>query len=325
MMNPKCGFSVAIFTSFVLMQEIKSFAKDGKLEAITALNIIGNTRTDMCSAANLNLTLDFTLWNGYTNLAIHNANYMSTRIYQNKGTLESIPDLTFFNFVRNVVITGSPKVFSSGLAFEPGVFSRYKEFAPYAYYKHGVIRLYDLSLSYVYTSVDSEWYYKLKSRKWDNASSILTEIHQRNGSTDMEDENVVMYFAQKEDGYWSKLYFDCGFSNIWLVTFSVPIFGQDATGKPVFKGVAFIDMNLNESDINQCDIDDDDESADIFLNVFRGTHKCLPNTKCQFQPGLGFRKGSYNCLQVNGSFFNSEGRLLVILFGIGFQIFWTAW
>ncbi|CAG2228857.1 GPR158 [Mytilus edulis] len=128
-----------------------------------------------------------------------------------------------------------------------------------------------------------------------------------NGSTDIQDENIVMYFAKQEDGYWSQPYFDCGFSDIWLVTFSVPIFGQDATGKPAFKGVAFIDMNLNDTDINQCDLDDDDESIDIFLNVFRSTHECLPDTKCQFLPGLGFKKGGYSCLQVNGSFSNSEG------------------
>ncbi|XP_071125323.1 metabotropic glycine receptor-like [Mytilus edulis] len=325
MMNTTCRVSVFFFICFILMHGLILFVKGGKSDAITALNIIGNTHTDMCSASNLYLTLDFTLWNGYANLAIYNANYMSTIIYQNKGILESIPDLTFFNLARNVVMTGSPQVFSSGLAFEPDVFSRYKAFAPYAYYKHGVIRLYDLSLSYVYqTSVDSEWYYNLESRKWDNASSILTERHQRNDSTDIQDENIVMYFAKQEDGYWSQPYFDCGFSDSWLVTFSVPIFGQDATGKPAFKGVAFIDMNLNDTDINQCDLDDDDESIDIFLNVFRGTHECLPDTKCQFLPGLGFKKGGYSCLQVNGSFSNSEGILLVILFGIGFQIFWTV-
>ncbi|XP_063414842.1 metabotropic glycine receptor-like [Mytilus trossulus] len=327
-MNLKRRVSVLVFTCLILMHGTIFFVKGGQLEAITALNIIENTHTDMCSgsAANLNLTLDFTRWNKYTNLAIYNANYMTTLIYQNKGTMESIPDLTFFNLARNVVITGAPKVFSSGLAFELGVFLRYKEFAPYAYYKNGVIRLFDLSLSYVYqTSVDAEWYYNLKSRNWDNASSILTETHQRNGSTDIQDEKIVMYFGQKEDGHWIKPYFDCGFSNIWLVTFSVPIFGQDPSGKPTFKGVAFIDMNLNDTDINQCELDDDDESIDIFLNIFRGTHTCLPDTKCQFQPGLGFRKGGYSCLQVDGSFSNSEGILLVILFGIGFQIFLTAW
>lgn len=180
MMNTTCRVSVFIFICFILMHGLILFVKGGKSDAITALNIIGNTHTDICSASKLYLTLDFTLWNGYANLAIYNANYMSTIIYQNKGILESIPDLTFFNLARNVVMTGSPQVFSSGLAFEPDVFSRYKAFAPYAYYKHGVIRLYDLSLSYVYqTSVDSEWYYNLESRKWDNASSILTERHQR--------------------------------------------------------------------------------------------------------------------------------------------------
>lgn len=182
MMNPKRRVSVLVFICFILMHGAILFVKGGHLEAITALNIIENTHTDMCfgSAANLDLTLDFTLWNEYTNLAIYDANYMTTLIYQNKGSLESMSDLKFFNLARNVVITGSPKVFSSGLAFEPGVFSRYKEFAPYAYYKNGVIRLFDLSLSYVYqTSVDAEWYYNLKSRNWDNASSIISERHQR--------------------------------------------------------------------------------------------------------------------------------------------------
>ncbi|CAC5413842.1 GPR158 [Mytilus coruscus] len=227
------------------MHKIILLAKGGKLKAITALDKIQNTLTEMCSAATLDLTLDFTLWSEYTNLAIYNANYMSTRIYQNKRRLESIPDLTFFNSAKNVVIIGSPKVFSSGLAFEPEYFQDTQ-----SSHLMFIIRM----ESFVYPIYR---FLMLTHQLMQNGNKC------RNDSTDLPDENALMllYFVQKEDGYWSKPYFD-------LVIF---------------------DMNLNNTDINHRDLDDDDGSVDMFLNVFRGTHKCLSDTK------------------VNGSFFISEG------------------
>lgn len=39
-------------------------------------------------------------------------------------------------------------------------------------------------------------------------------------------------YANLENGHWSKPYFDCGGGDIWMVTFSAPIFGLDiANGK----------------------------------------------------------------------------------------------
>lgn len=54
----------------------------------------------------------------------------------------------------------------------------------------------------------------------------------------------------------------------------------------LYRGVALIDINLNDTEINQCDLDEDEESVDIFLNVFRGTHTCHPDTKVNWNRTL---------------------------------------
>ena len=44
-----------------------------------------------------------------------------------------------------------------------------------------------------------------------------------------------------------------------------------------FRGVATIDIELQNIDINQCDLGDVESSSG--LDVFRGTHRCKPTTK----------------------------------------------
>ena len=39
------------------------------------------------------------------------------------------------------------------------------------------------------------------------------------------------------------------------------------------------DVDISHIDVNQCDMDDDDNTEDVFLNVFRGTHKCPNSTR----------------------------------------------
>ena len=44
-----------------------------------------------------------------------------------------------------------------------------------------------------------------------------------------------------------------------------------------FRGVATVDIDLTNIDVNQCDLNE--RKRDVFLNHFRGTHKCRSSTK----------------------------------------------
>ena len=49
----------------------------------------------------------------------------------------------------------------------------------------------------------------------------------------------------------------------------------------MYRGVATIDIELTNIDINQCDSDDSKSTSG--LDVFRGTHKCQPTTTVQLE------------------------------------------
>ncbi|XP_069115075.1 probable G-protein coupled receptor CG31760 [Argopecten irradians] len=107
--------------------------------------------------------------------------------------------------------------------------------------------------------------------------------------------------AKLADGHWTKPYFDCGGGDIWMVTYSSPLFYYNTTMETLsFKGVATIDIELTNIDINQCDPDDSRAGA---LDVFRGTHSCMTTTECVFEAGLGFKRGAYKCVCKPGFYF----------------------
>ena len=48
----------------------------------------------------------------------------------------------------------------------------------------------------------------------------------------------------------------------------------------IYRGVVVADVDISHIDVNQCDMDDDDDNTeDVFFNIFRGTHKCPNSTR----------------------------------------------
>lgn len=58
--------------------------------------------------------------------------------------------------------------------------------------------------------------------------------------------------------------------------------------------VAVTDVDFIMMDINQCAAIDPFPS--IESNLFAGTDKCKPTTRCEPLTGFGFRRGGYQCL-----------------------------
>ncbi|XP_077563670.1 G-protein coupled receptor 158 smog [Haemaphysalis longicornis] len=89
------------------------------------------------------------------------------------------------------------------------------------------------------------------------------------------------------DGVWTAPYFDCAVTDTWVATFALPFLGVRRDNSLVFRGVATVNIALNTMDINQCSEDD------LF---FAKTHRCDPQSaECEPSPGLGFRRGGYQC------------------------------
>ena len=52
-------------------------------------------------------------------------------------------------------------------------------------------------------------------------------FHQKIVNTSMVFEEEEILAVGYEDGEWHKPYYDCGGGNIWMMTYTVPIFGYD--------------------------------------------------------------------------------------------------
>lgn len=97
-----------------------------------------------------------------------------------------------------------------------------------------------------------------------------------------------------QDGYWTDPYFDCMNLEKWIITYSVPFFHRSRE-KAVFSGVIMIDIDINQSDVNQCASDQ---------QLFSESNKCLPETtQCVHIPDGGLRAGSYKCVCQKGFYF----------------------
>ncbi|CAG2249549.1 GPR158 [Mytilus edulis] len=274
-----------------------------KEAAKLALEYVSRIEQNPCSGGTeetLDLNVNHTEWETYVQPAILTANFITSVILENNGSLDYFTDAMFFSLVRNIV-NSHATLFGACIAIEPEIYSKYSLFAPYAYRKNGILFAHDISLSYTYQDNKTVWYFDLKNRVWENATRTVSKTKYRSGNTSLPGKEMVFLSAKLEDGHWTKPYFDCGGGNIWMVTYASPIFSLDLTGRPKFQGKASVDIELTNIDINQCDLDTRHSYSDF--DVFRGTHRCPSTTECKFLKGQGFKRGAYECFCTKGYYF----------------------
>ncbi|CAF2254176.1 unnamed protein product, partial [Rotaria magnacalcarata] len=107
---------------------------------------------------------------------------------------------------------------------------------------------------------------------------------------------------------WTRPYFDCGRSDKWIISSVSPIvdiyprhteYRHLQSMRNLAVAVTHIDFLM--TDINQC-IEVGQTSAQTNdpqskqPNLFAGTDKCKPTTRCEPLFGFGFRRGGYQCL-----------------------------
>ncbi|KAL3873526.1 hypothetical protein ACJMK2_036632, partial [Sinanodonta woodiana] len=130
-------------------------------------------------------------------------------------------------------------------------------------------------------------------------SAIAFEPEVFGGNNDIQPEKFVSQpVVSLIDGYWTYPYFDCGGGEIWMVTYSSPIFFRSFDNDSIaFKGAATIDIDMTDLDINQCDKDSaTGNNYQTKIDLFRGTHLCQETTKCEKIAGKGFTTGAYMCV-----------------------------
>ncbi|XP_061195604.1 probable G-protein coupled receptor CG31760 [Saccostrea echinata] len=287
-----------------MSQEVHRQAARQALDYVAFIENLDNC--SLGTGESLDLTFDHTVWNPHALAAVRLANFISKVISSNNNSMASLSDDVLFALVRNNVHLKSV-IFGSGTPFEPHESLRYPLFCPYAYRdenKTSVLSK-DIAVEYNYTDPRTEYYNVLRYRDFSNISLEIDKIQFRSGDSLLPAVEVMQPVATLEDGHWTKPYFDCGGGNVWMVTYSSPIFGLGLDKKSVvFRGVATIDVELTNVDVNQCDVGTVSTKKGMF-DIFRGTHLCQPSTVCVFTPGHGFGRGAYICTCAKGYFFPS--------------------
>ncbi|XP_071079423.1 probable G-protein coupled receptor CG31760 [Haliotis cracherodii] len=278
-------------------------AVDRLREAKQALEYVSRVESSMCGGGTeetLTLAFNHTAWITYTDPAIRTANYLSKVLVMDDNTLNRFDDAMFYSFVRNNV-HGDTLIFGSAIALEPGLYDNYARYCPYAHKKQDSVVAFDIAVKYNYLTNSTEWYHGVGVRDFSNASVQIDTVTFNFSDPSRKNVPIRQPIARYEDGRWTYPYYDCGGGNIWMVTYSAPILAVDSNNATVFKGVATIDIELTNIDINQCDVHANDRTG--ALDVFRGTHNCQPTTQCEPLIGEGFQRGAYECTCEDGYYF----------------------
>ncbi|CAD5123183.1 DgyrCDS11550 [Dimorphilus gyrociliatus] len=274
-------------------------------KAKTALEYVERVRTSSCNGGTeetLPVSFDHRIWAEYAHVAIKMANLLTKIVITNSNKLDTTEKF-LFDLVRNNVDNDSP-IFGSAIAVEEWVYPKFKTFCPYSYKKKGVFA-HDISLNYNYLSNATEWYHTLRFKNWTSARVSVNEVTYRHNSTSHSAKKLIYQpMSVMEYGHWTAPYYDCGGGDIWMVTYSSPIFGFKPNNIPFFRGIATIDIELTNIDINQCDLEDNPtRTTSSSVDVFRGTHNCPLSTTCVPILGQGFIRGAYKCVCSVGYYF----------------------
>lgn len=92
------------------------------------------------------------------------------------------------------------------------------------------------------------------------------------------------------EGLWTYPYYSCQ-ARSWVLSYSITI----PTHKHGNTGYVSVDVDIRTLGVNQCDSTEFD-SEDIFIEIFKGSHKCHNSTKCVYSEGERlWSRGNYVC------------------------------
>ncbi|KAJ8315213.1 hypothetical protein KUTeg_007363 [Tegillarca granosa] len=225
---------------------------------------------------------------------------------ENFGTLKGGNRVHYEHLFGEVLanVMADHKILSSGVFFEPYFFedengTKKEYFGPWAFKRDGEYFAIDTA-GFKKRYTDEPWYRVIASR-WQTNTKGIQKYRMKalirsdpNGTSTIKHEYYPMgYFAPAVgDGIWSRPHFKCdGRVDNWVITYSIPFIGLDDLRKKYkFRGVATVDVPLDQIEIDQC--------AQQFsvANAFKNTARCdYKSTDCSKLSGYKFQRGAYKC------------------------------
>ncbi|XP_014677535.1 PREDICTED: probable G-protein coupled receptor CG31760 [Priapulus caudatus] len=149
-------------------------------------------------------------------------------------------------------------IFGAAIGFDEYAYKDYRMVGFYSYTAQNKTNSHDLAVNYNYLDqLDSEWFHVPREKVYDERLRVVNQKRRYNktGNAHIGLEEFFEPYVNLDDGHWTKPYFDCGGGDIWMVTYSSPMFAPDPNNSSLttFSGVATVDIDLSNIDINQCD------------------------------------------------------------------------
>lgn len=209
---------------------------------LTALQYVETIQRRMANNSNcssnqsviLDIAFQNARWKSEALLAVEVANLLTSlwRVKTADGFSMVENDTLLYNIVRSNVLF-SPSVFGSVVCFEKDQYRNYERFCPYAFRDKafdGVVHVKDISVGHDYlTSPETIWWREPRKINLNRTATLHTEIYtvRLNQSTADTARTVSLPVVHyKEDGFWTRPYFDCFGGEIWMITFLAPFFNE---------------------------------------------------------------------------------------------------
>ncbi|KAJ8321030.1 hypothetical protein KUTeg_002617 [Tegillarca granosa] len=253
-------------------EKIDLFSKETSkaLKYIENINENEQLRVQECARLRTALTLnDFKLkfskksfleiYSAPARKAVYIANGLTSLLFTHNRywDLKHLNDtqIVVFSAILKYTVEHDSSIAGGGIAFDNGFFPYIKKTTS------GVKKPTDLGIDFNYTDAE---FYSIHETK--NYSSFWKSNHFTSMVGTNSNNNSTSYVAD-----------------------------TDVRGKPEFRGVVMIDIDLNKTDINQCAQDN---------SLFSHSDKCQPETtQCTPLSGGGLKRGNYHCECQQGYYF----------------------
>lgn len=171
--------------------------------------------------------------------AIRTANILNN-LFQTSTSINLLrSDALYYAMVSSLVETDDT-LYGAAIAFDQGVYhDKSKQFfCAYAYRRNsGETMVEDLSIKYNYTdnvTIGNDWFRSQKYKAHDPSGLIQKDRrYSGSGSSNYRDVQggVPLRLISDVDGVWSCPYFDCGLSDRWTLTYSIPFYEWDGSNQ----------------------------------------------------------------------------------------------
>ncbi|XP_037537980.1 probable G-protein coupled receptor 158 [Nematolebias whitei] len=227
----------------------------------------------------------------------HATNFLNVILQTNNSSRDQTlrSDIHWYHALVQSILEVDPKIHRAVVTLHPDVSTRGPQVFLQATRTEKEVVLQELSESghrhLKSRGPESDWFNEFRDEK---RAHVHRRVAEGSGSSSGG------YLLSKNHIKWSAPYLECEHGTFvpqWLLTLSAGFYELQGGSAPQFRGVLWVDVNLQDVDIDQCSSS----------GWFAGTHRCnLTSMECTPIGGHGFVLDKYKCQCRRGFYHSSQ-------------------